>query len=96
MNRVICDALASVPAKRQLFLRLEELRSQPSLAAQLFAFLGAPYRDEYFAAFARPHNVNRPVDRLLWPEQAAQFARIAQPMMKRLGYAESPEYAVNY
>jgi putative sulfotransferase len=96
VNRVIRDGLASLPAERRLFLRLEELRARPSEAIRLFAFLGMSYRDEYFAAFARPHNVNRPVDRLLTPEQTAQFARVAAPMMEQLGYADSPEYAVNY
>ena len=62
----------------------------------MFDFLDLRYRDEHFAAFARPHNVNRPVDKMLTPEQAAEFTRIAQPMMEHLGYADRPEYAVNY
>jgi hypothetical protein len=33
---------------------------------------------------------------MLTPEQSAQFAMLATPMMKRLGYAGQPEYAVNY
>jgi len=61
----------------------------------LLGFLGLPYRDSFFSAFARPHNVNRPVDTMLTPEQAAQFAMLATPMMKRLGYAGQPEYAEN-
>jgi hypothetical protein len=96
INRVILRDLETVPEERRLFLRLEDLRARPSAAAALFAFLDRPYRDEYFAAFARPHNVNRPVDRLLTPEQTAQFERIAAPLMERLGYAGSAEYAVNY
>jgi hypothetical protein len=96
INRVIARDLAAVPENRKLFLRLEDLRSQPSLVARMFAFLDLPYRDEYFAAFGRPHNVNRPVDKMLTPEQATEFTRIASPMMERLGYADRPEYAVNY
>jgi hypothetical protein len=96
INRAIFEGIASVPAERRLLVRLEDLRAQPSSVAALFAFLRLRYRDEHFAAFARPHNVNRPVDMLLTPAQSAQFQRIAAPMMERLDYANRPEYAVNY
>ena len=96
VNRVILDALADIPDDRRLFLRLEDLRVQSSSVASLFEFLGLRFLEEYFEVFARPHNVNRPVDTMLTPEQSAQFQRIAQPMMERLGYAGRPEYAVNY
>jgi hypothetical protein len=33
---------------------------------------------------------------MLTPEQGAQFALLATPMMKRLGYAGQHEYVVNY
>jgi hypothetical protein len=62
----------------------------------LLGFLGIAYRDSFVSAFARPHNVNRPVDTMLTPGQAAQFALLATPMMKRLGYAGQREYVVNY
>lgn len=96
INHAIFEGIASVPTLRRLFVRLEDLRSQPSSVARLFEFLGLRYRDEHFAVFARPHNVNRPMDMKLTPEQAAQFERIAAPMMERLGYSGTPEYAVNY
>lgn len=96
INRVIFDSMACVADERRLFARLEDLRTQPSSVAALFEFLGLRYRDEHFGAFARPHNVNRPIDRLLTAEQSAQFSRIAAPMMERLGYSDRPEYAVNY
>ena len=96
VNRVILRDLESVSRARRLFVRLEELRAQPSAVAEVFAFLDLPYRDEYFGIFARPHNVNRPVDKMLTPEQSAQFAGIAGETMDFLGYSERPEYAVNY
>jgi hypothetical protein len=96
INGVILRDMAAIPDERRLFLKLEDLRAQPSTVAGLFSFLGLRYRDEHFAVFARPHNVNRPVDKMLTPQQAAQFARIAGPMMERLGYAGRAEYAVNY
>jgi Sulfotransferase family len=96
VNRVIADALAGLPAERQMFVRLEDMLVSPTLTRSLFAFLGLPWRDEHFAVFARPHNVNRPEDRLLGDSQRQAFDRIAQPMMERLGYAERDEYVVNY
>lgn len=96
VNRTILDGLATVPEQRQRLFRLEDLRAQPYFVAALFDFLGLPYRPECGAAFARPHNVNRPVDRLLTPEQTAQFDRIAGAMMERLAYRGQPEYVVNY
>jgi hypothetical protein len=96
INRVILRDLKDVPEHRRMQIRLEDLRSQPSTVTSLLGFLGIPYSDSFVSAFARPHNVNRPVDTMLTPEQAAQFALLATPMMKRLGYAGQREYAVNY
>ena len=96
INRVILRDLKDVPESRRLFVRLEDLRAQPSTVTSLMGFLGLPFRDSHFSAFARPHNVNRPEDTMLTPEQAAQFAMLATPMMKRLGYDSQPEYAVSY
>jgi hypothetical protein len=62
----------------------------------MYDFLDLPFRETDFAVFARPHNVNRPEDRLLDAHQTAQFEAIAGAMMQRLGYAGVPEYAVNY
>lgn len=96
VNRVTLDALAALPPERQMFVRLEDMLASPALTRSLFAFLGLPWRDEHFAVFARPHNVNRPQDRPLSEAQREAFERIAQPMMERLGYADRDEYVVNY
>jgi hypothetical protein len=93
INRV---ALAELPAARTLFVRLEDLRQSPALVKSLYQFLDLPFAEADFAAFARPHNVNRPEDRLLDAGQRAQFDAIAGAMMARLGYAGRPEYAVAY
>ena len=77
-------------------MRLEDLLVSPQLVRSMFEFIGLPYRDEHFAIFARPHNVNRPEDHPLTPAQRVAFDRIASPMMDRLGYAERAEYVVNY
>jgi hypothetical protein len=90
------EALAALPKDRTLFVRLEDLRESPALVRELHAFLDLPYADSDFAVFARPHNVNRPEDKLLDPVQRAQFDAIAQPMMERLGYGDRAEYVVNY
>ena len=96
INRVILDSLSALAASRSHFVRLEDLRASPQAVEGLFRFLDLPYRDEHFAAFARPHNVNRPEDRLLDAKQRAHFDAIASPMMERLGYASDAEYVVNY
>jgi Sulfotransferase family len=96
INRVIFDALAALPPERSLFVRLEDLRTSPSQVRGLYQFLSIVNSDSDFAAFARPHNVNRPEDRLLDARQTAQFDAIADGMMQRLGYAGQPEYRMKY
>ena len=96
INRVALEALRALPRQRTLFVRLEELAQSPAKVRELFEFLGVPYGDDRFAAFARPHNVNKPEDRLLDAHQRAQFDAIASQMMETLGYAGTPEYAVSY
>src|ERR1700744_4574449 len=96
VNRVIFDALAALSPERSHFARLEDLYISPSGVKGLFHFLNLPYRDEHFAMFARPHNVNRPQDELLTPAQASRLDAIAGGMMARIGYAGREEYVVNY
>lgn len=96
INRVIMQSLAALPQERQVFVRLEELRESPVAVKGLYDFLKLPYSADVFAAFARPHNVNKPQDRLLDERERARFDAIAGTMMAQLGYAERPEYVVNY
>ncbi|MBI1328830.1 MAG: hypothetical protein GC166_02890 [Alphaproteobacteria bacterium] len=96
INRVITEALAALPAARKHFVHLETLHENPNAVEELLHFLNLDYRDEIGAMFARPHNVNRPVDQLLDARQRTQFDQIAGAMMKSLGYADSAEYVVNY
>jgi len=96
INRTILDALAGVAPERQMFVRLEDLVTSPSLAQSLFGFLDLAWHDERFAVFARPHNVNRPEDKPLSDAQRIAFEHIAAPMMERLGYADRDAYVVNY
>jgi Sulfotransferase family len=96
LNRVVLEELEALAPERSLFLRLEDLRESPSAVSGLYHFLNLPYRDEDFTVFARPHNVNKPEDRLLTDEQRDSFEAIAGRMQARLGYAGQPEYVVNY
>jgi hypothetical protein len=96
INAAILNALSVLPRERQFFVRLEDLLSSPSLVRSMFEFLNLAYRDEHFAIFARPHNVNRPEDHPLSTEERAAFDRVAAPMMNRLGYAQRAEYVVKY
>jgi Sulfotransferase family len=96
LNRVALDELGRLPPERSLFLRLEDLRESPAAVRGLYDFLNLRYQDGAFATFARPHNVNRPEDRLLDENQRDAFEVIAGAMQARLGYADRPEYVVNY
>ncbi|HEX3811044.1 MAG TPA: sulfotransferase [Rhizomicrobium sp.] len=96
INRTITHALGALPGWRHHFVRLEELRERPSALKGLSDFLNLSYRDEQYAMFARPHNVNRPRDTPLTGEQRAQFDAIAGAMMGELGYHAREAYAVNY
>ncbi|HVU20983.1 MAG TPA: sulfotransferase [Rhizomicrobium sp.] len=96
INRTILDSLSALPFERHLFVRLEDLLVSPQLVRTMFEFLGVAYRNEHFASFARPHNVNRPEDHPLTQAQRAAFDALAAPLMERLGYAERAEYVVNY
>ena len=96
LNRVVLEELGRLPPERKLFLRLEELRESPQAVSGLYHFLNLPYRDADFTVFGRPHNVNRPEDKLLSEAERASFEAIAGAMQARLGYAGTPEYVVNY
>lgn len=96
INRVILASLAGLAPERQCLVRLEDLQESPEAVRTLFGFLKVPCSAEIAALFARPHNVNRPEDRLLDARQRAQFEAIAAPMMQQLGYADRAEYVVNY
>jgi hypothetical protein len=96
INRVILAELARLSPERQHFVRLEDLRASPVAVEELYGFLKLPYRHDAYAIFARPHNVNRPEDKLLDADERARFDTIAQPMMDALGYAGRSEYVVSY
>jgi hypothetical protein len=96
LNRVVLEELDRLSPERCMFLRLEDLRESPSTVSELYHFLNLPYREADFTVFERPHNVNRPEDKLLTGEQRDSFEVIAGAIQARLGYAERPEYVVNY
>ncbi len=96
INRVIAASLSALPEPRKHFVRLEDLYQNPNAVSDLFHFLNLSYRDEHFAMFARPHNVNRAEDERLDADQAKRFDTIAGGMMHELGYAGSEEYVVKY
>jgi len=96
VNRVILEELNRLPPQRSMLVRLEDLRESPSAVSGLYKFLNLPYRDDDFTVFSRPHNVNRPEDKLLTDEQRDSFEAIAGAMQARFGYTGLPEYVVNY
>jgi hypothetical protein len=96
INAVILSSLSALPPSRTHFARLEELHESANAVRGLYDFLNLDYQPEDFATFARPHNVNRPEDRLLDDRQRDAFMTIAGAMMTTLGYADRDEYVVNY
>jgi hypothetical protein len=96
VNSVILSSLEKLPPSRRLFTRLEDLQASAHQVRALFRFLNLPCRDGISAMFARPHNVNRPEDKLLDTGQREQFETIAGDMMAVLGYDDRAEYVVNY
>jgi len=96
INRVILEACTQLTSQRYRFIRLEDLRGSPDAVRSLYEFLNLHYREDNFASFAKPHNVNRAEDKLLDTKQRSQFEIIAGAMMERLGYASREEYVVNY
>jgi Sulfotransferase family len=95
-HRTGLSHLDAIAPERQLFVRLEDLVADISEVRRLTSFLGLPDRADTLVTLARPHNVNLPQDHLLTAEQAKAFDAIAGGMMQTLGYANRPEYAVNY
>lgn len=94
VNRAILDA--DLPAGMLARFRLEDLVSDEASLRDLFGCLDLRYDPDSFAAMRRPHNVNRPEDRLLTETQRVRFDAIAGPMMQRLGYGDAEEYRVDY
>ena len=68
--------------------------AEPARCANFMTFL--IFVTQRIRVFARPHNVNRPVDKLLDEKQRSNSKAIAGRMLARLGYASRAEYVVNY
>ena len=96
VNRTVIDHAARLPAGSSARFRLEDLIEDSSVLASLFSFIGLDFRHEHFAEFRRPHNVNRPFDKLLDAKQRGQLDEIVAEMMSILGYRDTQEYSVDY
>ncbi len=96
VNREIRTRLDALDPARWRRFRLEELTRDPAQLERLLAFLGLPCGAEQIALMARPHNVNRPVDRPLDGSQREKFWAIAGEEMAHYGYDRAPEYTMRY
>ncbi len=96
INRVIAQSLVALPQACKHFVKLEDLHASPGAVDSLLRFLNLESRADIAAMFLRPHNVNKPEDRLLDTHERESFDRIAGAVMEELGYANSAEYVVNY
>lgn len=95
-NRVIMETLEKVPTKQQLFVKLEELTTNPKILEIFLNFFDVDYDDHFFEFLQTPQNVIFPMDFKLSGEQLTQFNQIAGEMMNILGYTGTPEYTVEY
>jgi hypothetical protein len=96
VNRIIMHDLDAIPAARRYTVRLEDLATRGDTRQNLLNFLGLPWDDRIMGLLNRPHNVTRPEDYPLTPEQAQQFNMIAGDVMQTLGYDRRAEYRVAY
>jgi SAM-dependent methyltransferase len=96
VHQVIFAEFEEVSQSHKRFYRLEDLHRRPDLVCDLLEFIGLDYTADDFWTLQRPHNVSRPEDYLLSPEQQARFDEIAGSMMERLGYGHTGEYRVVY
>lgn len=96
INTTIARDLSAIALERQMFLRLEDLVDNGDERKRFLNFLGLPWDDRVAGLLKRPHNVNKPEDFPLTPQQTEQFWRIAGGAMRALGYDARPEYRVAY
>jgi hypothetical protein len=96
INRAVLRQLAGIEPHRQFFCRLEDLTAEPTVVRQLWQFLGLTYRPQLFELLQRPHNVNRPEDRLLTEDQNRRLFSVAGDMMAHFGYDQRKEYRMTY
>lgn len=99
-NRAILDGLTTVPAARQLTVKLEEITTNRQKWNDVLNFLDLGHVLSYEANAAweslqKPTNVRQPVSHPLTDAQEAAFWRLCGDMMARLGYT-GPDYEVAY
>lgn len=96
INRTISHDLDAIAPERRHTVRLEDLVARADARHGLLNFLGLPWDDRIMGLLNRPHNVGRPEDYPLTPEQTEQFNLIAGDVMRTFGYDRRPEYRVAY
>jgi len=96
VNNVIIRDLNYVPASQYMFVKLEELSSNKSIAKNILDFLDVEWFSDFHSIFNRPHNVNIPIDFDLSDVQIEKFYNICSEMMEILGYQKDKYYKVVY
>ncbi len=96
VNRFTLEKLEAIPPARKRTYKLEELVAQSAVLKDLLDFLGLPYSEALFQLLKRPHNVNRPEDHSLTPDQLSKLMAIAGDMMRHFGYEKTEEYRMVY
>ena len=96
VNRVIATSLSKISAEQKQTVRLEDLVSSEPELKEFIHFIGAKYNKELFETIKRPHNVNRPLDVLLAPEEEKTLSIFSKDVMSLYGYDKSKQYEMKY
>ena len=96
INRVISDSLLEVPDNQKYTVRLEDLVSSEKIFGDFRSFVGATPRADIFEKLKKPHNVNKPFDILLSPEEENILNLFSADVMSLHGYGNSEQYGMQY
>jgi hypothetical protein len=77
-------------------IKLEDVVNSEISLKSLFDLLEIDYKVKYFISIQVPHNVNKPINFQLTPEQHKKFIAICGNLMSELGYDIYDQYKVNY
>lgn len=96
LNNHVDRQLQELSPSQYVRVRLEDITSNKVALFAMMRFVGVTPRDEHFTMMQRPHNVVRPENNLLTPEQLDVFWFYCTEVMERYGYVGTEEYELNY
>ena len=96
INRVISTSLSEIADSQKHTIRLEDLVSSEQKFERFRKFVGAEYRADLFKELKKPHNVNKPFDIFLSPEEENVLNIFSADVMSLYGYSGSEQYGMQY